>query len=459
MFLLFAFLFLPLIFCPAIFNAYELAKIIFLRLFIEIVIGLSWIAILSGLLMIFKEYRKNTIVLTVLTYFFWVFLISITGESWLRSLFGNYFRQQGFFTFTHFIFLFLLIALLRNQIREKFLALSISIGAFLTSLYAIYQALLSLSRGNYFPEIAGAFGNPNFLGGYLIIALPFVAFLAQKQKGSWFLLFPQVLAIILSGSRVAILLLLILSCFYFYFFFKRGLSILILLLVFVLISTPSTLRATSPYENRLRIWRNGLMAFLKRPVTGWGLENFEYAFSSVLQPAKDFIFNDLRVDKAHNEFIEILVASGLIGFCLFLIIIIFALTSLWQKMKTSKNKDWWLAVFLSLSLFIVRSQLNPVSIAEQALFWFLIGLAAGSQISTRELAKRPQLKGRRFLAIMVISSLIFMGIINLRSFMADYYFKKGVEQEKINQQKATYFFKKARQLYPWEEVYQLKARF
>lgn len=450
---LFFLFFLPLIFCPFLFNAYELTKVIFFRVVVELMVGLFWVGILAGLVASFNRQKRNLIGFSVLLYGAWLFLTSWGGEYWWRSFLGNYFRQQGFFTFLHFIFFFFLVILISGKIKKKHLAAAISGGAFAASLYALYQSIDFLKIGDYFPDVAGSFGHPNFLGGFLVITLPFSFYLVRKQKIFAFFLLAQALAIFFSGSRMAIFLFLALICFYLSWFLRKKWLFPLLIAILVFGALPFA-QETSRFENRGKIWQKGAEAFRQRPVFGWGLENFEDAFRSVLIPEKDIVLRDLRVDKAHNEFLEILVASGIVGLGLYLFILVSSFKVLWKKLKTAKNKDWWLAVFLSLCLFVLRSQVNPLSVAENVFFWLLIGLIAGSVVPKRKM----QIKYPKGLFLIVALSLIFLIAFNFRSFMADCFFKKGVEAERAGQAEAGDYFQKARQIFPWEEVYQIKDK-
>jgi hypothetical protein len=164
---------------------------------------------------------------------------------------------------------------------------------------------------------------------------------------------------------------------------------------------------------------------------------------------------DLRVDKAHNEFLEILVASGVIGLGLYALIIGWSLRSICKKMEDPKESSWWKAVALSLIIFVLRSQVNPVSVSEQALFWLFIGLAG----SERQLVVVEELPPtiKKIGSGVVFLTLAFMAIFNFRGLLGDYCFKKGILVEGTNKAEAGLNFKKAAYVFPWEGVYRAKA--
>lgn len=254
---------------------------------------------------------------------------------------------------------------------------------------------------------------------------------------------------ILSGSKMAIILLILNLILLSLSKLKKYFWYLLIGLFLITLAWPF-LTEESYYESRARIWPKALLAIKERPLTGWGLENFEFAFESVLVPAKDIGLTDIRVDKAHNQFLEVGVASGLIGLGLYGAILFSAGRFFWKKVKAEKEKNWWLAVFSSLILVLLRAQVNPLSIAEQALLWFLIALS----VSQKTLS---MIKKEKLIQVIVTIGLLFMLVFNLRSGLADFFFKKGISLELIEPQKSQDFFSQAKKIFPWEEIYRLKA--
>lgn len=116
----------------------------------------------------------------------------------------------------------------------------------------------------------------------------------------------------------------------------------------------------SIWDNRSLIWSEGLKAISKRPILGYGQENFELVFPKE---------RHMKVDNAHNIFLETAVSSGIIGLLLFITIIMVAF----------KKANF--TIKMSLLAFLIVSQLNPLSIVEIALFWFLLGMS--QKIETR----------------------------------------------------------------------------
>ena len=110
----------------------------------------------------------------------------------------------------------------------------------------------------------------------------------------------------------------------------------------------------APCDNRLLIWTVGLEALSKRPILGYGQENFEHAIPGGKMH---------KADNAHNIFLETAMSSGLIGLFIFLGIVI-----------TSFRKASF-TVGMSLLAFLIVAQFNPLSIVQISLFWFLLAFA------------------------------------------------------------------------------------
>ena len=74
------------------------------------------------------------------------------------------------------------------------------------------------------------------------------------------------------------------------------------------------------YESRLVIARTGLEAFIHAPVLGWGPENFAVASDRYFD-ASDFPMATQLADQAHNKPIEVLAATGMVGFAAYALLL------------------------------------------------------------------------------------------------------------------------------------------
>jgi O-antigen ligase len=376
---------MPLVFWPKAPIPYEIPRVWFIQRWIEL---LGIFTIISTPFVLKKEKVDRTLLVLITLFLGVVLIFSFLGADFNKSFWGNHFRGDGIFTLLHFTSFFLILVLVWNRSWEYITTLAISLGSILTSLWTLYLGfqfyLLGNPRASSFDGgISTTFGNPNFLAGYLLVTLPFLAY--QFKKGNFTKKRFLILAILL--QIFAILLTKAWGGIFGIFLFlagwilitkknKQSLYISIVFLCIVLTS-PAYLSQQKRLEipNRInaeareRIFMKGILAFQKRPFLGWGWANFDYAFDSSDWPIK--IENDVYVDKAHSTFLEILTTTGLFGLLVYLAIVLRAAKNLLK----SKRKFHKYAL-LALLLFIFHSQTNVISIAEELFFWLIIGMSA-----------------------------------------------------------------------------------
>jgi O-antigen ligase len=132
---------------------------------------------------------------------------------------------------------------------------------------------------------------------------------------------------------------------------------------------------------RTYINRDGFRMFLKKPVLGWGLGTFP-----VVYPQSRTFYTNFFVNQAHNDYLQLLVEMGLLGFGA---MVWFLLTLYIRSIK--KMKNWTteisgavtLACVLGLSGILVHSAVdfNLQIPANAALFYVLCTIAASEPLA------------------------------------------------------------------------------
>ena len=97
-------------------------------------------------------------------------------------------------------------------------------------------------------------------------------------------------------------------------------------------STSSHSEITS--DVRTYINRDGLKMFLKKPVLGWGLGTFP-----VVYPKFRTFYTNFFVNQAHNDYLQLLVETGLTGICHDAVVSRHALPSCHQEDKELAQRD------------------------------------------------------------------------------------------------------------------------
>ncbi|MDO8452489.1 MAG: O-antigen ligase family protein [bacterium] len=353
---------------------YELVKVYFFQRWVE-VFCLS-VVIFTPDRIRFKKISHFGSVILLIAFFGIALFTSYFGADYSRSFWGNSFRGDGLLTLFHGVLLFVFVQISWRDYWKKYLTYTLIAASIVASAFA-------LGHGKNY----GTLGHTVFLGGYLLLTLPF--FITAKNKVRFLDLIP-IPAIVFSGSRFAILGMilmhvvwlisrcvklthigsgirshigkwlfvcyLIFSVFYFGYYGYKVITI----------SEDYRVGNTIVYEDRLRIYTKGFLGFLDRPLLGYGFANFDKAFEAVDWPAR--IPKDVYVDKAHSIWLEVLTTTGIAGFIFYL------LFSFLLFIKLKWHDQFSKAVTLSLIFYLINAQVNVTSVAQDALFWVFAGI-------------------------------------------------------------------------------------
>jgi O-antigen ligase len=269
---------------------------------------------------------------------------------------------------------------------KKYISGGIVGGVVLVSLWAVSRGVRLHWLGdsgveNWYGSIGVSFGQPNFLAGYLLVTLPFWNLVNNRHKDR------KIKILILSGVLVQIGAILLTDSIagmvgvgvwllwsWLSKYRRYGLILISLVLVIAgVFGLAWSTTANEIPEGRQRIMYRAFSAVLSRPVTGWGIANVDKAIDSVVWPMK--FKNDVYVDKAHSHLLEMLVTTGFVGLGLYILMV-----SVWLKrlMVSLKNKPedhaWRETLLLVVCLYIFHTQTNVISIAEEVVFWVMMGL-------------------------------------------------------------------------------------
>jgi len=303
---------------------------------------------------------------------------------------------------------FLAVQTLQRTLQVKILACAFCAYGMVIALFAILQSLSSNGKiyWHFAPMaggwIYGPYVNHNHYAGLMEMLWPIPVVMAQTRHISfrWRLL-PLSAAtlmcatIFLSGSRAGmtaflaqiVLLGVLLGM-------RKGrrnalaaagvLLVISLLLVWIGGQGPINRLASIPVEAkseiaggaRLAISHDALKMFAAKPVLGWGLGNF-----AVVYPRFRSFYTDKFVNQAHNDYLQLLVELGVLGFA---VMIWFLTVTLRGAVRKLKDWQWDIngaaasAALLGISGILVHSLLdfNLQIPANAALFYVFCAIAA-----------------------------------------------------------------------------------
>lgn len=298
---------------------------------------------------------------------------SFTGVNLEHSWVGNYYRFDGLIILTHLVAFSLWVAFLFKKEWSGHVLQSISFSVLILAAITIFQGLTDWGR-----PVGLAFAQPNFLAGYLLVCLPtlwyfsklFPAHLRKTIFLSTALM--TVLAIVLTQSWGAALGIVLFGVLVWIVHDKKRLKLIFpgtLFFIFIFsLSAYLYFKDTHVAESRERLVRKLVPAIAARPLLGWGWANVDSAFESTIWPQKFQV--DIKVDKAHSHILEWFVTTGMIGGVLYCVLLFL----IGRRLFYSENKVW----IMMFTLFVYHSQTNVISISEELIFWFLVGVALQS---------------------------------------------------------------------------------
>ena len=295
--------------------------------------------------------RKSAIVIAVGVYAAVVLVSLFFSIDPRLSFWSSERRMTGVVFLLHCIAWFLVLSsVFRTRKDWRPFLWIMSAAATVMAAIGIYQ-----SAASSFAEPAiGALGNQSYLAAYLLISLFLTGYLLVGAVGKtryalYAALAAQVAATALTASRGAIVVLalcLLAGAAGFAltsrmsrgrkFLAAGGAFALVLLLVgaFVWVKTPAgsdwASEADLPHfvqraavknfgDDRWILWDIALKGIIERPVFGWGNEQFETIFSKHYEPYGPGreIFFERWFDKAHNQYLDALIAYGAAGLAAF----------------------------------------------------------------------------------------------------------------------------------------------
>ncbi|HEX4427593.1 MAG TPA: O-antigen ligase family protein [Terriglobales bacterium] len=304
---------------------------------------------------------------------------------------------------------FLAVQVLRRTWQVHTLAWAFTVYGFAVALFALIQSLAPngklywLRTPRFGGWIYGPYVNHNHYAGLMEMLLPIpLVFVFTRYGSSWRKAMAALAAafmastIFLSGSRggmlalavqitifVAILLLqkkagrMVLT---FGVFLALAIGLLAWLgggeLVERIASIHSEARMELSGAMRVNIDRDALRMFEHKPVLGWGLGTFAEVY-----PEFRSFYTNFFVDKAHNDYLQLLVEMGTLGFATmlwFLITVYYRATKKLKNWTVDTNGALSLAAILGITGILVHGFLdfNLQIPANAALFYVLCALAA-----------------------------------------------------------------------------------
>ena len=293
---------------------------------------------------------------------FWALVVFLAAASFsalfsparTHSFFGDFERMGGIWAWLHLVLFFLLLRTLRDEDWGWILNAALAVGLFVAvSTILQHSGIGAVTHSGEAAVAASAstVGNPGLLAAYLLMNVGIAGYLASTSvRYRWLYLGDgavNVLALVYAQNRSTVIGLVLGAIVAAVIFFALGtnsrkrwiapsiaatLAILVVGMTAAIKAFPTSgiarnaptvlerLALTNPAGSdvsRTMQWRAAIDGFKERPFLGYGLENHNLVWSAHFDPTI-YRFDTDIYDRTHNQFLESLATTGLIGTIAFL---------------------------------------------------------------------------------------------------------------------------------------------
>lgn len=496
---------------------FEFSKMLFVYAMTSVLLGLWLLRMVIEKRLIFKKSK--------LDYFFLAFLISqvistIFSLHTRTSWFGYYTRFNGglLSTITYITLFYAFISNI-NKNQLKAILSSLLLSALLISLYAIpehfnhspscwlitqkFDTNCWSENNNPRYRVFATFGQPNWLAAFLIAIIPLsISRLLKKKKlidylYSLLVLIASSTALLFTKSRSGLLGLAIGLGFYALIkiltdkkqrlvnFLKLSGIGMIMIALALAFGTPLTPKlsdlignkqvviaptievsegGTPSEEIRKIVWQGAIRVWQRYPIFGSGVETFAYSYYLDRPVAHNLVSEwDFLYNKAHNELLNLLANSGLVGLLSYLSLIIAVFYLGIKSLFHAQHRDETLALLAGiLAVFVSNFFGFSTVVSNLLLFGFFAMIILQINLEEKEnlaqvknIEKSNYFDNKEYIicSIILIASLISLNKI-LNIWQADYLFTQGQNNfESGNRQVGLSLIQKAMQKAPKEALF------
>ncbi|MBE0476944.1 MAG: O-antigen ligase family protein [Coriobacteriia bacterium] len=336
---------------PLTYDQFDIVKVFVMRAVTLVAYGaLGWSILIRG-----GKVRRTPADWLVLAFLAWVVLTTVLSIHPPTAVFGKYRRFEGLISFVNYAAVFFLaVQFVDRPSRIRSLARTAFLGAVLVAGYGATQVLGidPVDWGRTLPFEArrafSTYGNPDLLGGYLVLVLPLGLALALEERQRWwraaywagFLLvvFTWITAIVRGAWIGGIVALAILGFAAFRrrtrlqaldYAFIVAVVLMGAVIVYQSLDSPShVMNIAKRFSTildfsrgsgltRTQIWQAAVEAVRDRPLTGFGADTFRLLFPKYKPVEYVAAAGYLSVaDNVHNYPLQAMTAFGVPGFLL-----------------------------------------------------------------------------------------------------------------------------------------------
>lgn len=466
----------PVLFLPLCYNGYNPVKADAARILMGAVL----------LILIFHttfQQESFTLKKSPLDFFFLLFLFLLSLSITQAVSTEAALERLSWFLCLFFVTLFTFQSIQDAQDARK-LFMSVTFTGALVCIYGILRYAFTRE------EMLATFGYQNFLAQYLLFVLPCSAFLMLTEtrklvKTAFFLAammsFFVLLLTLVRGAWLGFFVSML--CVFPLFLLCRAkpltrkdkLWFLSLFSCFIIMtfaaSRTNLLSKSEPSEkprvekefqefadmdnasnaSRIVFYKDTLRMLKDYPLLGVGIGNFEYVYPKYRTLTENVFTYDWRLTRAHNDYLQIAAEAGIPALFLFLLVLLVYLvkTLLFLRASPDAEKNLpVLALFTGITATLIQALVDFNFYNTVSSLHFFIFLGAGAALTQTETKLYRVTQKGRMLSYTLVPAGIFLILISLYSFGANFYTGLGDRALHASHIKSIGYYKKALSLQP-----------
>lgn len=193
----------------------------------------------------------------------------------------------------------------------------------------------------------------------------------------------------------------------------------------------SMLEVETEGQHRFAIWANSLAIFADHPILGAGKGNFRFIYSVYARRViEDPSFSpEKRAADAHNDYVQLLAETGLLGAASFLWILALLARRFWQGKKQTLDPHLLVVVFALIAILAEAFWDFPFNLpVPVAFFWIYSGILWS--LTRAEPAPQGRISTKLSLIPVVLVTLLstLFSILTLSSLRGEFYYSRGARE-------------------------------
>jgi len=398
--------------------------------------------------------KKSLMLYAVLGFAVVVAMADFMSENMMKSIWSNYERMEGLVTILHLAVYTIVAATVLNteKLWMRFFQASVFASA-LMAFYGLFQlwGIFDVHQGS--TRLDATLGNSAYLAVYMLWNIFFAVFLAVRERGWNLLRYAYTIIAILDvmilyhtatrGTIIGLIGGAFLTAVLVALFgekksavrrYSAGVIIALVVVVGGFFAAKDTqfVRQSPVLErfasislqdnttkSRFMIWNMAWQGFKERPVLGWGQESFNFVFNKYYNP--EMYAQESWFDRAHNVFLDWLIAGGILGLGGYLTLFGVAIYLMWCSKSHLSVVERSIFTGLLGGYFIHNFFVFDNLISYILFFSFLAYLAMSTkreEHSQTSLRKSVSPDGH-VIVLAAVGALLVMYMVNYRPYMAN----------------------------------------